>query len=79
MRIVHKHVTVSQFNGEHLENVLRCHVSANQPRNLKDLGEQLFKATSVLNSEKRETSKNIYCTFRQRLTTVLVRKGALYN
>ena len=52
---------------------------ANQSRNLNDLREQIFQAVSVLNSEKRKISKNLYCTFRQRSTTVLVRKGALYN
>jgi len=59
-----------------LSNVM---YSANQPRNLKELQEQLFQAVRVLNSEKGEISKNLCCTFRQRLTTVIVRKGALYD
>lgn len=50
-----------------------------QPRNLKELRQKLFDAVTLVNNEKRDISKNLYSSFRQRLTRVLVKNGGLYN
>jgi len=45
--------------------------SNNQPRNLKELREQLPDAVTLVNRGKQVITANLYSTFRQRLTTVL--------
>jgi len=50
-----------------------------QPRNKKELQKKLFEAVDVINSDKRDISKNLYINFRERLTKVLLTKGNLYN
>ena len=51
--------------------------SGMQPRNIKELHDKLFEAVQVLNTDKRQVSQNLYFTFRERLTKVLLTKGDL--
>jgi len=53
--------------------------SDNQPKNTKELKEKIFEAVDVINTENRDISRNLYYTFRERLTKVLVAKGDLCN
>jgi len=53
--------------------------SSNQPKNKEELRKRLFQAVDQINSEKRDISTNLYNTFRERLTKILVTKGDLYN
>ena len=53
--------------------------SGRQPRNKEELKNKIFEAVYQINDEKRDVSMNLYSTFRERLTKVLVRKGNSYN
>ena len=53
--------------------------SGRQPRNKEELKNKIFQAVYEMNDEKRDVSRNLYSTSRERLTKVLVRKGNLYN
>ena len=53
--------------------------SNNQPKNQKELRERLFQAVDEINSPKRDISRNLYHTFRERLKKILLTKGNLYN
>lgn len=53
--------------------------SNSQPKNLKNLKERLFEAVDQINSERRDISRNLYHTFKERLTKILITKGHLYN
>jgi len=55
-------------------------ISSNmQPRNINEMREKLVLAMCVINTDKIDISKNVYQTFKQRLTKVLLIKGDLYN
>ena len=50
-----------------------------QPKSYDDLKRRVTLAVTEINVEKQATIKNLYSTFRFRLTQVLLKKGSLIN
>ena len=53
--------------------------SGTQPRNVKQLEELLFKSVNKINQFERGTIRNMYSTFRKRITKVFIVKEEIIN
>ena len=51
----------------------------NQQKNVKELREKINEAVDIINNEKRCVIKNMFGTFRSRLTQVLIKNRNIIN